>query len=184
MRLEEKLDLYMQEMRVDESWVKDVVSSLKRFDPRKAKSAFKESWNKLKEIVKDQGKEDEFLRIISKHLNVRASSLEQLEKKKVSESQYLGEDFKHYWEWVKDNAFPTLLIFPGLQIFFELDSLIDNPGDVDIKRIIIYAVFWLIVATGSHITQWNKWRKENPEQYSDEGEPGPFSIKRLKKGKK
>jgi hypothetical protein len=113
-------------------------------------------------------------------LGTNVRSLKQLDKSNESE---MNEDFKHYWKWIKDNAFPTLLIFPGLQIFFELDKLIDGSlSDLNVKKIIVYAVFWLIVATGSHITQWKKWKEENPKEWEKEGEPGPFSIKSVGRG--
>lgn len=168
------------ERYLNENWVANTVKKISNITASKAKKTLKHYWEQLKEIIQDQGKEKEFLKIVNKHLEINANSLDQLEKQQVKE-EYLNEDFKHYWEWIKDNAFPTMMIFPGLSIFMELDKLFDNPGNVDIRKIIVYAVFFLIVATGSHIKQWDKWRKENPKSYSDEGEPGPFTIKRLNK---
>ena len=183
MQLEEKLDLYTTEIqKIEENWVRDAIKKVTDLSSKKAKKMMRDSWNKLKEMVQNQGVEKEFIRIINKHLNTNLRSLSDLDRKKIGESEELNEDFTHYWQWIKDNAFPTLVIFPGLQIFFELDKIID--GDTpDFKKMIVYAIFWILVATGSHITQWDKWRKENPQSYSDEGEPSPFTIKGIKKGK-
>lgn len=168
-----RLNRYLNEGITDR-----VVKELKRLDPRKVKRELQDAWNKLKDIIEENGKEREFLRIINSNFGTSFSSLSQISKKKVQESQKIDEDFKHYWNWFKDQTWPALTIFPVLQIWFQIDSLLDGAdiSDLNFKKIIIYSLFWIILVTGKHIKMWYKWKKERPEEFEEEGEPGPFSI--------
>jgi hypothetical protein len=106
--------------------------------------------------------------------------LEEIGRHNIQENVELNEDFKHYWNWFKDQTWPALTIFPTLQIWFEIDSLLDGAGitDLNFKKIVIYGLLWIVLVTGKHIKMWRKWKKDRPEEYEEEGKPGPFSIAR------
>jgi hypothetical protein len=136
----------------------------------------KNSWIELSKIIEENDKEDEFLNIINSNFGTSYRSIKQIKSQKVQES--LNEDFKHYWDWFKDQTWPAISIFSSLSIWFEIDKLLGDAliSDLNFKKIIIYGLMWIILVTGKHIKMWRKWKKENPEEYEKEGNPGAFSI--------
>ncbi len=159
---------------LNESIVLKTLSSIIKFSDNKLRTLLKDAFNKFSNLLIDKGLENEFLSIINGQFKTNYKSLKQLQS--IRESNELNEDWKNFLNFWRGETYPALSIFPTLQIWFQIDKLIDGAGimDLDWKKIGIYAVLWIIIITGQHAILWNKWRKENPDQYEKEGKPGLF----------
>jgi hypothetical protein len=158
---------------LNENVVSKIISDIIK-TPERFKKTMKDAFNKLTQVIQDNGLEKPFLQIINKNTKMKISSLKQLQS--LKESEQLDEDFKNFMRFWKGETYPALSIFPTLQIWFQVDKLIDGAGimDLDWKKISIYAVMWILIITGQHIILHKKWKKENPDEYKAEGEPGIF----------
>jgi len=92
-----------------------------------------------------------------------------------NESVEINEDVAHLWALIKTEAFPTLAFYPALQCWLELDKALKGTAYSG-KVIGFYAAFWLLLMSGKHIAQWNKWRKENPGEYAKERKSGKGGL--------
>ena len=131
---------------------------------------FKDSWNKLANELKTNRLEKDALNIINRHFRTQYKSLDQVSKLKISEmpSSTLEESFKHWWEKIKGEAFPSLAFYPMLQVFFEIDKIIKGM-DYNGRIILVYGIMWVFLISGKYVTEWNIWRKLNPKEYEEEG---------------
>jgi hypothetical protein len=140
------------------------------------KSMFQKEWKKLVDILKDNNLEDKALRIINKYFKTNYRSLEEISKGRPKQVGTLKEDFSHYWDLLKQEAFPTLAFYPALKCWMELDKVIQGAGGSG-RIILIYAIFWILLMSGKFVRAWNKWRETNPEEYEKEGaRRNPFAI--------
>jgi len=163
---------------VNENMVTDIIKNvINKADTMK--NTLKNNFNKFITLLVDKGIDKEFLNIINKQFKTNYKTIGQLQS--LKESSYLNEDWKNFLRFFKGETYPALSIFPTLQIWFEIDKLLNNVGITDLnwKKIAIYGTLWVIIVTGQHAILWNKWRKEHPEEYEKEGKPGIF-----KSGKK
>jgi hypothetical protein len=87
----------------------------------------------------------------------------------------INEDVAHLWNLIKTEAFPTLAFYPALQVWLELDKILKGT-EYSGRTIVFYAAFWLLLMSGKHIAHWNKWRKENPEEYRAERAQGKGRV--------
>lgn len=141
-----------------------------------AKKIFKDNWTKLANIIKNQGKEKRALQIINKAFNTNFSSLDQITKSKIQESNNINEDFAHFWDFLKDQAFPTLSFYPALTAWLELDKLLSG-GDFSLTKTLVYATFWLLLVSGKFVKSWKRWKQQNPEEWEKEGaKKYPFAL--------
>jgi len=92
---------------------KSLIMSIKSLSYDKAKSIFKDNFNKLIKLIKDNGLEQQFIEILNKKTNKKFSSLSSLTK--LNEDT-LNEDFKHFWGMFKMEGWPAISIFPALQV--------------------------------------------------------------------
>jgi hypothetical protein len=99
------------------------------------------------------------------------SNLRYYNRKKNESIDTLDEDAKHWWELVKQEAFPTLAFYPALQIWLELDKMLKGT-EYSGKIISFYAAFWLLLVSGKYVKGWLDWKKDNPEQHAKEVEMG------------
>jgi len=169
-----RLNRYLNEKNI----ITQTMENIKNLSSNKAKRMMKSSWDEFVRRTKDYPElQEKILKLINAQFKTNFRSLEEIGRMRVQEG--LDEDFKHYWNWFKDQTWPAISIFPSLSIWFEVDKLLDGAGitDLDFKRIVVYGIMWVLFVTGKHITQWKKWKKENPEQWEKEGKPGPFSRK-------
>lgn len=163
---------------LNEGSIKNILSGIGKMSSGKMKTVFKKSFDKMIKIIIDNNIESDFLNIINKNLKTNYKSLKQLQALKESN---LNEDFKNFLTFWKGETFPALSIFPTLQIWFEIDKLFSgvNIVDLDWKKMAVYGLLWILILTGQHIRLFKKWKKENPQDWENEGKPGIF-----KKGKK
>ncbi len=87
----------------------------------------------------------------------------------------INEDARHWWELIKQEAFPTLAFYPALQIWLEMDKYIKGDS-FDTKVMMFYAALWLTLVSGKYITGWMKWKKEKPDEYSKERSMGKGGL--------
>jgi len=155
------------------------LKDLKKMGANKIKQVLKQSFNNFYQLLQDHDIEKDFLKIFNKQFPEK--KLSSLKKLATLREGVIYEDFKHFLQFWKSETYPAMAIFPTLQIWFQVDKLLDGVGirDLDWKKIAIYGVLWIIIVGGQHIILHKKWKKENPEQWHDEGKPGIFS-----KGKK
>jgi len=156
-------------------------SDLKKMGANKVKQVLKQSFDKFYQLLQEKGLEKDFLEIFNKQFpNKKISSLKRLATLKEG---IIYEDFKHFIQFWRGETYPALSIFPTLQIWFQIDKLLDGAGIVDLnwKKIAIYAVLWVIIVTGQYLILYKKWKKENPEQWEKEGRPGIFRKGKINK---
>lgn len=154
------------------------IEPLMRLSSKNIKKKLKSSWEQFEDMVsKEPELEEKILQLINKKTGSRFRSLSQVSKKHIKESAELNEDLQHFFDWFADQGWGAVSIFPTLSLWFEVDSLFDEfaLSSIDFRRVIVYSLIWLALVTGKHISMWNKWKKENPEEYEEEGKPGPFT---------
>ena len=137
MKFEEYLN---DQQEINEGIVSSALSKLKSKSVGAVKSLFKNSFDKLANLIKDKGLEKDALRIINRHMGSRFRSLDQIGKTKVVEGTELNEDFAHWWSTLKGEAFPTLAFYPALSVWLEMDKLFGAAGaGPDWAKVGVYA---------------------------------------------
>ena len=158
--------------------IKKVMGALKNKTFKAATKIFKDNWTKLVKIVNDYDKESDkeleagILKLLNTRYNTNYRSLQQISGLRIMESneELMNEDLKHFWELVKTEGFPVLAFYPMLQVWLELDKLISITGTgFDMRRMIIYGLFWFFLVSGKFTQVWKKWKKDHPEEFEAEG---------------
>jgi len=147
-----------------------IINNLKKLFNKPAKKVmmtFQNSFRKFIKIIRQNDIEDDVLKILNKHAGKNYKSLEQILKSKPLTEDKLNEDWAHYWDLIKGEAFPSLSFYPALQIWLEIDKLIKG-SDASIKVMAVYSIIWLLLVSGKFVKQFRKWKKENPEEYATE----------------
>ena len=159
---------------LNENMVDKALGMLKRLDFKKSKKFLKDEFDKFAFAVETAGLEKEAISIINKGFDTRYRSLKQIQKDRLRESE-LNEDAAHWWNLVKDEAFPTLAFYPALTVWLELDNLLRGQ-DVNMRVVIVYSLFWVLLVSGKYVKGWNLWKKQNPEEYDAERAQGKGGI--------
>lgn len=147
-----------------------IINNLKKLFSKPAKKVmmtFQDSFRKFIKIVRQNGVEDDVLKILNKHAGKSYKNLEQILKLKPLTEEKLNEDWEHFWNTIKSEAFPSLSFYPALQIWLEIDKLIKG-SDASIKVIAVYSIIWLLLVSGKFVKHFYKWKKEHPEEYAAE----------------
>lgn len=175
MNIETKIDFLLNESFN----IKKIFKEIKSMTYDKMKKVLYNGFIELIDLVKKEGKEKEFLTLINKNLKSNYKSLDQLKRTPLKES-VLNEDLKHFWDFFKGELFMSATIFMGLQIWFQLDRLLDGVSinDLNFKKIVVYGVVYIFLLTGKHISMFKTWKKEHPEEWEKEGKPNIFSLRR------
>lgn len=149
---------------LNENIIKSMLNKIKNKSVNSVQRIFKDAWLKLASSLKD--KEDEILMIINKNFGTKYRSFDQISKAKpIMEGHELNEDWKHYWEMLKSEGFPTLSFYPALTAWIEIGKILEPDMQVNWTKFGAYALFWLLLVSGRFIKQYKKWKKENPDQY-------------------
>jgi len=133
----------------------------------------------------DDTEKNKILNLINRSMGTNYRSVDQIKKmssSRISESFELNEDFKHWWEIIKDQGWFNITFYPALQVWFEVASLVQNflKGEAldqtTIKKAVFFGILWLVLTSAKFAKDFYKWKKENPEEYSKErGKPVPMS---------
>lgn len=168
-----------------------IMKEIKRWGDSKLKEMLQQGFNDFMALIEEHKLERRFLKILNMQLGTQYTSIDRLRKLKLTapvkdpskedmavEESMINEDWRNFLKFWKGEAYPALSIFPTLQIWFQLDRLLDGAHiiDLDYKKMGVYAILWLIIVTGQHIILWNRWKKENPEEWEAEGKPGVFRM--------
>lgn len=151
-------------------------------DSKKAQKTMKDSWIETAKVLKKYGKEDEFLMLVNKHFAAKFKNIDQITKGKIITEGFvseenINEDFRHFWDLSKVNFWPAFSFYPALNVWMEIDKLIKGEG-ANFKIILAYSLFFILLITGKHVISWSQWKRDNPEEFEQEGKPGPFTFKR------
>lgn len=165
-------------VQINEMNLSKTIEALQDYSNSKLKSVLKSSFEKFSDIIVGHGLEDAFLSIINKQFRTNYKSMGQLQALKESDEK-LNEDWVNFLKFWRGEVYPALSIFPTLQIWFQIDRLLDgaNITDLNWKKMAVYAVLWIIIVTGQHMILWNKWKREHPNEWEKEGKPGIFRRK-------
>ena len=155
----------------------DVFSdALKKIQSKSSKSIekfLKSNWDDFSHILQDKVLEDDALEIINRRLGTHYKTLKDIDYMKVmrfTEGVDLNEDFAHYWDLMRQEAFPSLAFYPALMVWLEFDKMLKANGTStgSMKVVMVYAAIWLILITGKYIKSFRDWKKKNPEEYRKE----------------
>ncbi len=187
MNLLERIDNYLiNEKAAPGGNIEKYLKPLYNKSPREVERTLKSSWEKLADALEANDLEKDAIAIINKHLKTNYRSLSQISKGDIKKlpvrgvyEELMNEDFAHFWELVKTEAFPALSFYPMLTCWLELDKLLSGTGDFNATKTGIYALFWAVLVSGKFLKGWEKWRKENPKEFEKEGaKKNPFAIKK------
>lgn len=144
-----------------------VLKKIKSKADKAALKLFKSGWDKIVKMIRPD-QEDDILTIINKQFGTSYKSLKQISKDTIKESTELNEGWKHYWEMLKTEGFPTLAFYPALTAWMEIGKLMDHDQSVNWTKFSVYGLFWLMLVSGKFVSEFRKWKKENPEEYYSE----------------
>jgi len=167
-----KFDNYL----LNENMVDSAKLLLKRMDIRKTKSYLQQEFSGFVDQVITLGLEDEVLTLINKGFGTKYRTMKEIQKQKIRESdESLNEDIGHWWDVVKSEAFPTLAFYPALSVWLEIDKLFKDQ-DMDMKKTIVYSLFWVLLVSGKYVKGWMMWKKQNPDEYNMEKSNGKGGL--------
>ena len=165
-----RFDNYLQK-NINENFIIDTIKKIKNKSSNAVLKLFKSSFEKFVKTIEGEEYSNivpEIIKIINNKLGTNLKNLKDLSKlskakPKLSESEeMLSEDWRHYWEVIKAEAFPSLSFYPALSVWFEIDKLVKNiPGnEANFKIIAAYSVLWLLLISGKFVKEFKKWKKE------------------------
>ena len=165
-----KFQQYLNEAKFNP---KTLIKTLSSMTYDKAQSVMKDSFKSMIKIFKDNGLEDDAVKLINKKLKTNYKNLDSISALK---EDMINEDFSNFWKMFKMEGWGAVAIFPTLSLWFEADRLLDGVGlaDLNYKKIIVYGTFWLFLLLGKHINGYKKWKKDNPDEWEKQGKPGIF----------
>lgn len=147
---------------LNENLMRNMLSKLKGKSTKVVKGIFKNAWDSLVKSMKPQ--ESEVVKIINKNFGTSYRSLDDISKQKLAEGE-VNEDWKHWWEMIRQEAFPTLSFYPALTAWIEIGAVLEPDAAVNWKKFGAYALMWAALVSYKYIRDFHKWKKENPEEY-------------------
>jgi hypothetical protein len=166
---------------LNENLIDMTKKTLKRMSFSQMKKFLQKEFDTFVETVQEAGLEKQVVPIINKHFDTRYRSLDDIRRQKLRENkepfapEMVNEDLAHWWETVKSEAFPTLAFYPALTVWLELDKLFQGQ-DIDMKKTIVYSLFWILLVSGKYVKGWLDWKKQNPEEHATERAQGKGGI--------
>lgn len=167
----------------ESSTIGDMVKRLTSMGYQQAQKELLGSVRKVLQLLIDKGMEEESLMIINKHLGTTFKSFHEINHKTNQivneETNMVNEDMKHFLAFIETQVWGGAVFYPILQLYLELDNLLK--GNPDWKRVGVYFVIFMTIMSAKHIHMFNKWKRDNPEEWEQEGKPSIFGIKGDKK---
>lgn len=155
----------------------DLLGKLKHFNIRQLEDFLKKQFKEFMDMV-PSGIETPIVSIINKAFGTRYKYLQDMINDKIPplrESTTLNEDLAHWWDVVKTELFPTLSFYPALTAWLEIDKLLRGQ-DINIRVLVIYSMFWLLLISGKYIKGWHDWKRQNPDEYEKEKAQGKGGL--------
>ena len=147
-----------------------IMKSLRKLFSKPSKKVMMIFQNSFKKFIKWANQESldvQILKILNQQAMKNYDSLEKILKERPIVEGEMNEDWAHFWDTIKGEAFPSLSFYPALQIWLEIDKLIKG-SDASTKTMIVYAIIWFLLVSGKFVKHFYKWKKENPEEYNTE----------------
>ena len=149
---------------LNENVFTNMLRKIKNQSIKSVQNTFKGAWLKIASALKD--KEQEVLQVINSKFGTNYRSFDQISKAKpIMEGNEINEDWKHYWEIIKAEGFPTLAFYPALTAWIEIGKLLEPDMNVNWTKFGTYALFWLLLISGRFIKQFRDWKKQSPDEY-------------------
>jgi len=183
-----KFNNYLKEQDINENVILDTLKKIARKPANTVLKMFKDGFKKFVGIFQEQDDmtQQHVLSAINKAYGTNYRGVDDLKKAiraNLKESSELNEDWSHYWDLIKGEAFPALSFYPALTVWLEIDKWIRQSGDVNSRVIIVYGLIWLLLISGKFVKGFRKWKKEHPDEYYAEN-PGKLEKKMRKERKK
>ena len=169
-----RFDSYLKEDdMINENVILDTIKKIAGKPANTVMKMFKDGFKKFVDIfqAQDEMTQEKILGTINKAYGTNyknANDLKKQTKASLKESTELNEDFSHYWDLIKGEAFPALSFYPALTVWLEVDKWVRQSGDVNSRVIIVYGLIWLLLISGKFVKGFRKWKKEHPEEYYEE----------------
>lgn len=154
MRIDEIISVH-EEIVVNEnkSFIIQVLNTLKNMTWNKAqdflRSKVKEFFNKLESSGVDRKK---ILSISNKYLWSDFRSVTPITNKKITENRIDEGIFSNWWNEATSNIYGALSFYPLLTAFLEMDKVIKQTGDADVRAMSIYFIVWIAIITGKVVS--------------------------------
>lgn len=152
MQLNDVLEIHDQYTLLEnKSYVISVINKLKSM-----------TWDRFQSFLRDKVKEffnklensdinrKQVIDIVNKRMWANIKSPNQLNKT-IKESR-LDEGFKEWWKEASGNLYGALSFYPILMTFIELDKVIKQTADADLRAMAIYFIVWVAVVTGKVVS--------------------------------
>lgn len=168
-----RFDNYLKEDNINENIILDTIKKIAGKSANAVMKMFKDGYKQFVIFVQeaDEEAQEKIIGAINKAYGTKYRNVDDLRKQmnaNLKESTELNEDWGHYWDIVKGEAFPALSFYPALTVWLEVDKWIRQSGDVNSRVIIVYGLIWLLLISGKFIKGFRKWKKEQPEEYYEE----------------
>ena len=168
-----RFDNYLKEDNINENIILDTIKKIAGKPANAVMKMFKDGYKKFVGIFQEQDEmtQEKILGAINKAYGTNYKDVGDLKKQiraNLKESTDLNEDFKHYWNLIKGEAFPALSFYPALTVWLEIDKWVRQSGDPNARVIIVYGLIWLLLLSGKFVSGFKKWKKEHPEEYYSE----------------
>jgi len=167
-----RFDNYLKEDYLNENIIIDTLKKIAGKPANAVMKLFKDGFEKFINIFQEQDDmtQEKILGAINKGFGMNIKDVKDLKKQiraNIKESTELNEDWKHYWDLIKGEAFPALSFYPALTVWLELDKLLRG-NDANTRVIVVYGLLWLLLISGKFIKGFREWKKNNPEEYAEE----------------
>jgi len=167
-----RFDNYLKEDSINENIIIDTLKKIAGKPANAVMKLFKDGFEKFVNIFQEQDEmtQQKVLAAINKAYGTNYKDTNDLKKAiraNLKESNELNEDWKHYWDLIKGEAFPALSFYPALTVWLEIDKLIRG-NDANARVIVVYGLLWLLLISGKFIKGFRQWKKDNPEAYAEE----------------
>ncbi len=167
-----KFENYLKEQNLNENIIIDTLKKIAGKPANTVMKLFKDGFKKFIGLFQEQDDmtQQDILGAINKGFGLKLKDVDDLKRQiraNLKESEQLDEDWKHYWDLIKGEAFPALSFYPALTVWLEIDKLIRG-NDANTRVIIVYGLLWLLLISGKFIKGFREWKKNNPEEYAEE----------------
>jgi len=181
---------HLKENSINENIIIDTVKKIAGKPANTVVKLLRDGFKKFVSMIKaeDDMTKAMVISAINKAYGMKIKNVDELEKyvkANIKESTELNEDWKHYWNLIKGEAFPALSFYPALTVWLEIDKWIRQTGTPSGRVIVIYGLLWLLLLSGKFVAGFRKWKKEHPEEYyAERPEKAKKRIAKLDKEKK
>lgn len=167
-----RFDNYLKEDNLNENIIIDTLKKIAGKPANAVMKLFKDGFEKFIGIFQEQDDmtQESILKLINKGFGTSYKNTNDLKRAmsaNIKESTGLNEDWAHYWDLIKGEAFPALSFYPALTVWLEIDKLLRG-NDANTRVIVVYGLLWLLLISGKFIKGFREWKKNNPEEYAAE----------------